>query len=109
MEELQGNLVLTTEMMMVNFLLPKEFLRACLLEGGRPQVVEATFLAVVEKKPAFTYNFTTPGSRDKVVGALVNGDLSKPRRRQQRGRGKTKDLIGRIIAQHVRFKTLYIS
>ena len=38
MEELQGNLVLTTEMMMVNFLLPKEFLRACLLEGGRSQL-----------------------------------------------------------------------
>ena len=35
--------------------------------------------------------------------------LSKPRRRQQRGRGKTKDLVGRTIAQHVCFKTLYIS
>ena len=32
--------------------------------------------------------------------------LSKPRRRRQRGRGKTKDLINRTIAQHVRFKTL---
>ena len=28
---------------------------------------------------------------------------------QQRGRGKIKDLISRKIAQHVRFKTLYIS
>ena len=35
--------------------------------------------------------------------------LSKPRRRRQRGHGKTKDLIGRTIAQHVRFKNLYIS
>ena len=37
------------------------------------------------------------------------GTLSKPRRRRQRGHGKTKDLIGRTIAQLVRFKTLYIS
>ena len=28
---------------------------------------------------------------------------------QQRGRGKIKDLISRKIAQHVRFKTFYIS
>ena len=37
------------------------------------------------------------------------GTLSKLRRRRQREHGKTKDLIGRTIAQHVRFKTLYIS
>ena len=37
------------------------------------------------------------------------GTLSKPRRWRQRRHGKTKDLIGRTIAQHVRFKTLYIS
>ena len=37
------------------------------------------------------------------------GTLRKPRRRRQRGHGKTKDLIGRIMAQHMRFKTLYIS
>ena len=35
--------------------------------------------------------------------------LSKPRRRRQRGQGKTKDLIGIKIAQRVRFKTLSIS
>ena len=35
----------------------------------------------------------------------ILGTLSKPRRRRQRGYGKTKDLIGRTIAQHVRFKT----
>ena len=29
--------------------------------------------------------------------------LSKPRRRRQRGHGKTKDTMGRTIAQHVRF------
>ena len=40
---------------------------------------------------------------------LSVGTLSKPRRRRQRGPGKTKDLIGRTIVQHVRFKTLYIS
>ena len=39
----------------------------------------------------------------------VIGTLSKPRRRRQRGHEKTKDLIGRTIAQHVRLKTLYIS
>ena len=37
------------------------------------------------------------------------GTLSKLRRRRQRGHGKTKDLIGRTIAQHVCFKILYIS
>ena len=39
------------------------------------------------------------------------GTLSKPRRQRQRQRRhrKTKDLIGRTIAQHLRFKTLYIS
>ena len=40
---------------------------------------------------------------------LLAATLSKPRRRKQRGRGKTKDLIGRTIAQLVRFKALYIS
>ena len=35
-----------------------------------------------------------------------NRTLSKPRRRRQRGHGKTKDLISTTIAQHVRFKTL---
>ena len=39
----------------------------------------------------------------------IIGTLSKPRRRRQRGRGKTIDLIGRTIAQHVRLKILYIS
>ena len=39
----------------------------------------------------------------------ILGTLSKRRRRRQRGHGETKDLIGRTIAQHVRFKTLYIS
>ena len=33
--------------------------------------------------------------------------LSKPRRQWKRERGKTKDLMGRTIAQHVRFKTLW--
>ena len=46
--------------------------------------------------------------RIEVVGEIV-WTLSKPRWRRQQGRGKTKDLIGRTIAQHVRFKTLYIS
>ena len=52
-----------------------------------------------------------PTQRKSKVGVHreVLGTLSKPRRRLQRGRGKTKDLISRTIAQHVRFKTLYIS
>ena len=41
---------------------------------------------------------------------MTIGTLGKPRRRRrQRGHGKTKDLVGRTMAQHVRFKTLYIS
>ena len=39
----------------------------------------------------------------------ILGTLSKPRRRRQRGHGKTRDIIGRTIAQHVRIKTLYNS
>ena len=41
--------------------------------------------------------------------STVTGALSKPRQRRQRGHGKTKDLIGGTIAQHVCFKALYIS
>ena len=40
--------------------------------------------------------------------ARLIGTLSKSRRRRQRRRDKTKDLMGRTIAQHVCFKTLYI-
>ena len=51
---------------------------------------------------------TLSGGKIFTAGKSL-GTLSKPRRRRQRGHGKTKDLIGRTIAQHVRFKTLYIS
>ena len=40
--------------------------------------------------------------------ARLIGTLGKSRRRRQRRRDKTKDLMGRTIAQHVCFKTLYI-
>ena len=40
--------------------------------------------------------------------ALI-GTFSKSRLRWQRGRGKTKDIMSRTIAQHVCFKTVYIS
>lgn len=43
------------------------------------------------------------------LGDQALGTLSKPRRRRQLGHGKTKDQIGRIMAQHMRFKTLCIS
>ena len=36
-------------------------------------------------------------SLDEVEQNII-GTLSKPRRRRQRGHGKTKDLIGRTIA-----------
>ena len=48
-------------------------------------------------------------THSEVLGDLLLGTLSKRRRRRRRGHGKTKDLIGRAIAQRVRFKTLYIS
>ena len=57
-------------------------------------------------------NNSVPAFEDRVYFLAVLGKigtLSKPRRRQQRGHGKTKDLIGRAIAQHVLLKTLYIS
>ena len=38
-----------------------------------------------------------------------NKDFSEPRRRRPRRRDKIKDLMSRTIAQHVRFKTVYIS
>ena len=37
------------------------------------------------------------------------GSLSKPRRRRQQERHKTKGLMSRTIAVHVRYKSLYIS
>ena len=40
---------------------------------------------------------------------LLLETLNKSPRRQQQECGKTKDLMGRIIAQHVRVKFLYIS
>ena len=40
--------------------------------------------------------------------ALI-GTFSKSRLRWQRGRGKTKDIMSRTIAQRVCFKTVYIS
>ena len=45
---------------------------------------------------------------DEGSTALI-GTFSKPRLRWQRGRGKNKDLMSRTTAQHVHFKTVYIS
>ena len=59
-----------------------------------------------QARPLFWFWFAD----DEICGDFtLLGTLSKPRRRRQRGHGKTKDLIGRTIAQRVRFKTLYIS
>ena len=41
--------------------------------------------------------------------ALLLGTFSKLRRRRQRKRGETKDLMSRTMSVHVRFKTLYNS
>ena len=45
---------------------------------------------------------------DEGSTALI-GTFSKPRLRWKRGGGKKKDVMSRTIAQHVCFKTVYIS
>ena len=48
--------------------------------------------------------------QDERLGAIARiGTLGKPRRRRQRGRGKTKDLMSRTIARLVRFQRVHIS
>ena len=49
-------------------------------------------------------SFLSPPTRPIILGSL-----SKPRRPQQRERHQTKGLMSRIIALHVRYKSLYIS
>jgi len=48
---------------------------------------------------------------DKACSApdVVLGSLSKPRRRGQRKRHKTKGLMSKTVAVHVRYKSLYTS
>ena len=46
-------------------------LRACLHADGGPQVGEVTRLAVVEKWPAFTCNFATPGSQVMLLDVVA--------------------------------------
>ena len=43
------------------------------------------------------------------VPSEILGSLSKPRRRPQRERHKTKGLLSKTIAVYMRFKSLYIS
>mgnify|MGYP000188137998 CR=1 FL=1 len=47
--------------------------------------------------------------RQRNVLTWALGSLSKPRRRRQRERQKTKGLMSKTIAVHVRYKSLYIS
>ena len=44
-----------------------------------------------------------------LVPLYISRDLKQTTTATARGYGKTKDLIVRTIAQHVRFKTLHIS
>ena len=43
------------------------------------------------------------------INGRILGTFSDSRWRRQRGSGKTRDLRNRSIAQHMRFKTVYIS
>ena len=43
------------------------------------------------------------------INGRILGTFSDSRWRRQRGSGKKKDLRNRSIAQHMRFKTVYIS
>ena len=52
---------------------------------------------------------TQKGGPQRPLLRYSLGSLSKPRRRRQRERHKTKGLMSRTIAVHVRYKSLYIS
>ena len=43
------------------------------------------------------------------INGRILGIFSDSRWRRQRGGGKTKDLRNRSVAQHIRFRTVYIS
>ena len=51
----------------------------------------------------FTANFGRRHEGYPLARPLL-GTFSKSRRRRQRGHGKTKDLMGRTVVQHVRFQ-----
>ena len=54
----------------------------------------------------------SPAARNIRAGSrrvISIGSLSKPRRRRQRERHKTKGLMSKTIAVHVRYKSVYIS
>ena len=65
----------------------------------------------------FSYRFRNKASFNELAFSILEsfnrpsqlGSLSKPRRRRQRERRKTKGLMSRTIAVHVRYKSLYIS
>ena len=44
------------------------------------------------------------GGKDNSRSTQLIGTLGKPRQRRQQGRGKTKYLMGRTMAKHVRLK-----
>ena len=48
-------------------------------------------------------------SKNVVITLTANYDLYRSKTEFREDMEKTKDLIGRTIAQHVLFKTLYIS
>ena len=57
----------------------------------------------------FSKPLTFPQVKKLSCRSLIVGTFSKPRRRRQRGSGKTKDLMSRTIAQLVCFQSVYIS
>ena len=60
-------------------------------------------------KGIFKYNTENVVPCEQEPNIRQMGILSKPRRQRQRERGKTKGFISRTMAQHVHYKTLYIS
>ena len=64
---------------------------------------------IMPKNPDFSYEEHDRFSLEEINVPTFRPDISKPRRRRQRERHKTKGLMSRTIAVHVRYKSLYIS
>ena len=67
-------------------------------------LLKVLFLVLV-----YVFNFDLFELLAAILEKGLLGNLSKPRRQQQRERHQTKGLRSRTIAVHVRYKSLYIS